>query len=174
MNFNLEKSIEILERTPDTLSSLLNGLSEFWTTPNEGPDTWSSFDVMGHYVHAEKTNWIQRIEIILNGNGQGSFQAFDRIAQFENCKGKSVVQLLEEFKLLRSKNIAILKEMQITETELNKMGIHPEFGHVSLKQLISTWLVHDLDHFYQITRVIAKQYTEDVGPWVQYLRILRN
>ncbi|MBK6546932.1 MAG: DinB family protein [Saprospiraceae bacterium] len=174
MNFDLERTIELLERTPGILESFLKDLSTFWTNPNEGPETWSATDVLGHFVHAEKTNWIQRIEVILNFNGEGTFANFDRLAQFENCKGKSNNQLLGEFKLERLKNINALRAMQLTQFDLEKKGIHPSFGHVTLHQLLSTWVVHDLDHICQISRVMAKHFKEDTGPWIEYLRILKS
>lgn len=174
MAFNLNHIVEVLQRTPDVLESLLMGLSDSWIYTNEGDESWSPFDVMGHYVHAEKTNWIQRIEVILNGDGTGIFQAFDRFAQFENSKGKTIGELCNEFRIYRNSNLKLLAEMKLNEADFIKIGIHPQFGQVTLSQLLSTWMAHDLDHIYQIVRVMAKQYKNEAGPWVEFLRILRS
>ena len=174
MAFNLKHIIEVLQRTPDVMQSLLIGLSDSWIYSNEGEDSWSPFDVMGHYVHAEKTNWIQRIEVILHGDGTGTFQSFDRFAQFENSKGKTIHELCSEFRELRNTNLQLLEAMNLGDSDFIKTGIHPQFGQVTLSQLLSTWMAHDLDHIYQIVRVMAKQYKEDAGPWVEFLRILRG
>ena len=174
MKFDLNKSVEILERTPSVIEVMLKGISEDWTINNEGKDTWSPYDVVGHLVNAEKTNWIPRMEVILANNNDKKFPSFDRFAQFKDSKGKSLKALIEEFKTLRKKNIAKLRLKQLDSTDLLKKGIHPEFGKVTLKQLLSTWVVHDLAHTAQITRVMAKQYKAEVGPWVEYLSILKR
>ena len=173
MHLNLEKSIEILERTPTVLQTLLQNLSDDWILHNEGEETWSVYDVIGHLIHGEKTDWIPRTEIILSENPNKTFKPFDRFAQFELSKGKTLSQLLDEFTILRKKNIEVLRSKKITENDLNKKGVHPTFGEVTLSQLLSTWAVHDLNHIAQIVRVMAKQYKEDVGPWIEYLRILQ-
>jgi hypothetical protein len=173
MNFNLEKSIEILERTPETLHAMLNGISPDWTSNNEGGDSWSVFDIIGHLIHGEKTDWIPRAEIILSENPDKKFEPFDRFAQFENSKGKSLQQLLDEFEILRAFNIGNLRSKNITIDDLERKGIHPAFGEVSLSQLLAAWVVHDLNHIAQISRVMAKQYKSAVGPWVEYLRVLQ-
>jgi hypothetical protein len=173
MNFTIDKSIQILERTPDVLIALLDGLAGEWTSQNEGPDTWSAYDIVGHFIHGENTDWIPRTQIILSSNEDKSFESFDRFAQFENSKGKSLHELLVEFKTLRRKNLLILKSLMIDEENLNATGIHPEFGEVTLHQHLATWVVHDLNHIYQISRVMAKHYAADVGPWTEYLKILR-
>ena len=173
MQFSLTKSLEILERTPLVLETLLSGLSDDWTLSNEGGETWSAYDVLGHLIHGENTDWIQRMEIILDENGDKKFKPFDRFAQFEESKGKSLMDLIAEFKSARNRNLDILKQMNLQESDLDKTGIHPAFGTVTLRQLLSTYVVHDLNHLAQICRVIAKQYREDVGPWVEYLRILK-
>lgn len=172
--FNLHKSIEILERTPSVLETMLDGLSDEWLTQNEGPDTWSPYDIVGHYVHGEKTDWIPRFEIILSDAPDKGFVPFDRFAQFENSKGKSLRDLLMEFRELRAQNLEKLKSTKGLEDHLNDTGIHPAFGEVTLAQLLSTWVVHDLNHIAQIARVMGRQYQEEVGPWVEYLGILRN
>ena len=174
MNFTLEKSIEILERTPDVLITLLGNLSVHWTSKNEGGQTWSVYDVVGHLIHREKTDWIPRAEVILSQNDEKKFDVFNRFAQFEDSKGKSLLQLLDEFKILRKQNIARLRSKKLTYRDFQKTGIHPDFGEVTLGQLLSTWVVHDLNHIAQISRVMAKQYQTEVGPWKEYLRILKE
>lgn len=173
MSFSLSNSIQILERTPNAIAALLDGLDESWTTCNEGTDSWSVFDIVGHLIHGEKDDWIQRMDIILSANQHKTFKPFDRFAQFEESKGKSLPQLLKEFANLRKQNVAILCAKNISEADLNKTGIHPALGQVTLKNLISTWVAHDLGHLAQIARVMAKQHANDVGPWKEYLRILK-
>ncbi len=174
MLFNIEESVEILQRTPAVLEILLSGLEEPWITGNEGKETWSPYDVVGHLIHGEKTDWVPRMMIILGEGGDKKFTPFDRFAQFEESKGKSVAALLSEFKKLRSENLRILKEIKLSEEQLQKKGIHPEFGEVTLKQLLATWVVHDLGHLTQVTRVMAKQYKQEIGPWVKYFNIFNN
>ena len=174
MVFSLKRSVEILERTPDVLYTMVYGISDYWTQHNEGGETWSVFDVVGHLIHGEKADWVTRAEIILSENPDKKFAPFDRLAQFEESKGKTLAQLLEEFKLLRKKNIERLLSKNLTEKDFDKTGIHPSFGEVKLSQLLSTWVAHDLDHISQVARVMAKQYREDVGPWIEYLKILKQ
>ena len=174
MAFSLKRSVEILERTPDVLYTMVYGISDYWTQHNEGGETWSVFDVVGHLIHGEKADWVTRAEIILSENPDKKFAPFDRLAQFEESKGKTLAQLLEEFKLLRKKNIERLLSKNLTEKHFDKTGIHPSFGEVKLSQLLSTWVAHDLDHISQIARVMAKQYKEEVGPWIEYLKILKQ
>ncbi|MEM8848252.1 MAG: DinB family protein [Bacteroidota bacterium] len=174
MQFNLVESIEILSKTPEVISSLLRGLSEPWIKTNEGSDTWSPYDVVGHLIHGEKTDWIPRAMVILNQDEDKTFKPFDRFAQFEESQGKTLEELLNEFHELRTMNLEKLKGMNIDDQMLNQQGIHPEFGPVTLKQLLATWVVHDLGHIHQITRVMAKNYTVEVGPWTNYLSILQN
>ena len=171
MKFDLNKSIEILTNTPGVLESLLDGLSDEWLHSNEGMDTWSPYDIMGHLIHGERTDWMERMDIILNRDDK-HFRPFDRFAQFTESEGKSLSDLLVEFRELREKNLEALKKIDLTEDKLNKIGIHPKFGEVTLKQLLSTWTVHDLNHLAQISRVMAKQYKEEIGPWVEYLPVL--
>ncbi|MEP1778783.1 MAG: DinB family protein [Reichenbachiella sp.] len=174
MTFDLNKSLEILKKTPSTLQTMIGGLSEDWTSTNEGEDTWSVYDVLGHLIHGEKTDWIPRLEIILSTSGDRRFKVFDRFAQFGDSKGKSLDDLLKEFGELRDNNLEILKSKQLNEEQLDRKGIHPEFGEVTARQLLSTWVVHDLNHFSQISRVMAYQYKTEVGPWVKYLGILNQ
>ncbi len=171
MKFNLDKSIEILERTPSVIEQMLNGISEEWVMNNEGGDSWSPYDIVGHLVHGEKTDWMARMEIILL-NDNKKFTAFDRFAQFKDSKGKTLVMLMEEFKALRKMNIVKLRLKKIEAYNLQKTGIHPAFGKVTLQQLLSTWVVHDLGNLAQIARVMSKQFKTEVGPWVEYLPIL--
>ncbi len=169
----MHQSIEILERTPVVLQNLLEGLSAEWTSNNEGGQTWSAYDVIGHLIHGDKTDWLTRAELILSYNVEKKFQPFDRFAQFENSKGKTLKQLLDEFKEIRDANIIRLRSLKITEQDLEKTGVHPTFGVVTLSQLLSTWIVHDLNHISQIARVMAKQYKIEVGPWIEFLKILK-
>lgn len=172
MAFTLQKSIEILERTPDVLHKMLQDISAEWTSINEGGETWSAYDIIGHLIHGERMDWIPRAKIILSEQPDKTFEPYDRFAQFEESKGKSLTQLLDEFKTLREKNIAYLRTNKLTAKHLEAKGIHPAFGEVTLSQLLSTWVVHDLNHIGQICRVMAKQYKEAVGPWIEYLGIL--
>jgi|SRR5579863_136525 len=174
MEFSIEKSIEILERTPHVLVQLTDNLSADWTMHNEGGETWSVFDVIGHLIHGEITDWMTRIQIILSEGGNKEFKSFDRFAQFEESKGKSLKQLLNEFVAVRELNLNKLRDLNLKEKDFNKTGIHPKFRTVTLSQLIAAWTVHDLDHISQISRVMAKQYKEQSGPWVEYMKILRQ
>jgi uncharacterized damage-inducible protein DinB len=174
MEFNLEKSIEILDRTPHVLRVMLQNLSEDWTKNNEGGETWSAYDVVGHLIHGEKTDWIQRVEIILSNAPERKFEKFDRLSQFEDSKGNTLIELLDKFDSLRKQNLEVLRSKKITSNQLNLTGIHPAFGEVTLAQLLSTWVVHDLNHIGQISRVMAKQFKAEVGPWIEYLRILQS
>ena len=174
MEFSLEKSIEILERTPNVLESYLNHISPEWLHNNEGEDTWSPYEVVGHLVFGEKTDWLVRIKLILSESENKLFEPFDRFAQINEGSDKSINELLTEFKTLRQDNLNELNALKITEQDFNRKGIHPEFGEVTLLQLISTWVVHDLGHIAQISRVMAKQYKTEVGPWIDYLGILKK
>jgi uncharacterized damage-inducible protein DinB len=174
MNFTVEKSIEILERTPTVLETMLQNISADWTENNEGGETWRVFDVLGHLVHGEKTDWMARLEIILSDALDKTFESFDRFAQFEESKGKTLSQLLDEFKRLRQKNIEVLRSKNLTGKNLEETGVHPIFGKVTLAQLLATWTVHDLDHIAQVSRIMAKQYKEAVGPWIEYLKVLKQ
>ncbi|MEO1257659.1 MAG: DinB family protein [Bacteroidota bacterium] len=174
MQFNLAKSIEILERTPFVLTQLLSGLSEDWTHSNEGTDTWSPFDVLGHLVHGELTDWIPRTKIILEHGPSQPFEPFDRFAQNKTNKGKTLQSLLEEFTRLRKENLRILKNFQLDGSALARKSTHPELGEVRLDQLLATWTAHDLGHLVQISRVMAKQYKGAVGPWEAYLTVVNE
>lgn len=171
MNFDLDRSIQILERTPRCLREMLAGIDAEWTSNNEGGDTWSVFDVLGHLVHGERTDWLARTRIILAG-GENTFEPFDRFAQFDASKGRAAKDLLDEFAELRKANLGELQAMNIDDAALKMRGVHPAFGGVTLSELLAAWVVHDLDHIAQIARVMAKQYEAAVGPWHEYLGIL--
>ena len=174
MEFKLEQTIEVLQRTPATLNALLRDLSEQWLVQNEGPETWSPYDVIGHLIHGEETDWIPRARIILEHGETRAFEPFDRVAMFEESKGKSIVEMLDTFAQLRTENLRELQSMNLTSDLLDKRGRHPELGVVTLRQLLSTWVVHDLGHIRQVVRVMSKQYGEAVGPWKAYLSILEE
>ena len=172
--FDLANAIEVLARTPATFRALLAGLSEAWTTPNEGPDTFSAFDNLGHLVHGERTDWIPRARIILEHGRARPFEPFDRFAQERESQSKSVTDLLDELDVLRAQNLETLRGWRLTDRELALEGEHPDFGRVTLAQLLATWVVHDLGHLAQTARVMAKQYRNEVGPWRAYLPIVNR
>ena len=172
MDFQLTHALEVLERTPATFRALLGGLPDAWTAPNEGPNTFSAFDNVGHLVHGERTDWIPRARLILAQGANRRFEPFDRFAQYRESQGKSLAELLEEFARLRAENLATLRGWQLSERELALEGEHPELGRVTLRQLLATWVAHDLGHVAQTARVLAKQYREAVGPWRAYLPVL--
>jgi hypothetical protein len=172
MAFDLEQGISVLERTPGTLRAMLGSLSPAWTDANEGPETWSPYVIVGHLIHGERTNWIPRARVILAQGPDRHFEPFDRFAQIRESQGRSLIELLDEFALLRLNNLATVAEWRLTEAQLALEGEHPEFGAVTLRQLLATWVAHDLGHLAQTARVMAKQYREAVGPWRAYLPIL--
>ncbi|HKP32210.1 MAG TPA: DinB family protein [Chitinophagaceae bacterium] len=174
MQFNINDALPVLERTPQVVSDLLKDLPETWLFKNEGGDTWNPYDVVGHLIHGERTDWIARMEICLSDGPNKKFEKFDRTAMFEESKGKSLDELLQEFAELRKQNIQKLRSVTLDEATLDKKAIHPVFGEVNLRQLLSTWVAHDLTHIYQIVRVMAKQYDQEVGPWKEYLGILKD
>ncbi len=172
MQFNLESALQILRRTPSTLTSLLQDLPEAWVRADEGPGTWSAFDVLGHLIHGERTDWVPRARTILDHGSSKPFEPFDRFAQLQAGKGESSNQLLDEFSALRAQNLITIEGFRLGPDQLRLEGAHPELGVITLSQLLSTWVAHDLDHLAQIARVMAKGYTEEVGPWRAYLRVL--
>ena len=172
MDFDLNAGIAILERTPATFRAMLAGLPPMWTDATEGPDTWSPYVIMGHLIHAERTDWITRAEIILAQGPNRRFTPYDRFAQFRDSKGKSLAELLDEFERVRAENVATLWRWKLTDAQLALEGEHPAFGPVTLRQLLATWVAHDLGHVAQAARVMAKQYREEVGPWRAYLPVL--
>ena len=174
MQFKLEEAIEILERTPKTLDNFLSGLSEGWLQCNEGQETWNPSEVIGHLVEGEKSNWIPRMEVILEKGENNIFPPFDRQAHLTENHGKPIEQQLLEFQSLRKENISKLRTLVTSETPLDLTGLHPEFGEVKLRELLSAWVVHDLTPISQIVRVMAERYRKDVGPWTAYLGILNR
>jgi hypothetical protein len=174
VKLDLDDAIQLLRSAPDTVWVMLAGLPEEWTSSNEGPDTWSPFDVVGHLIHGEETDWIPRARVILEHGETKAFEPFDRLAQLENSKGKSMSELLDEYADLRADNLEALEGMKLTEEDLERTGQHPEFGRVTLRQLLATWVVHDLGHIAQISRVMAKQYKDEAGPWSAYLRVIKE
>lgn len=172
MSFHLTEAIAVLERTPATLRALLGGLPDSWTTANEGPDTFSPFDNVGHLIHGERTDWIPRARLILAQGTNRRFEPYDRFAQIHESEGKSLAELLDEFARLREENLVTLRGWKLSDRELALEGEHPELGWVTLRQLLATWVAHDLGHVAQTSRVMAKRYRESVGPWRAYLPIL--
>ena len=174
MVFNLPEPLDLLERTPAVLGTLLSGTSAAWHTHSEGPGTWSAFDVVGHLIHGEETDWVPRARIILEHGESRPFETFDRFAQLTRFAGWSLDRLLDRFAELRQANLETVKSWSLTEAQLALPGRHPELGAVTLRQLLATWAVHDLNHIAQIARVLAKRYTEEVGVWRAYLSILNR
>lgn len=172
MDFEYEQAVELLRRTPTTLTALLHGLPDAWTTSTEGADTWSAYDIVGHLLNGEETNWLLRARAILEHGEERPFDSFDRTAMFEKYSGYSLDQLLAAFEQARAANLASLGEVGITPERLALKGIHPAFGTVTLSQLLATWVVHDLNHIGQIVEVMSRQYAEAVGPWRANLAIL--
>ena len=174
MDFKLEQAIPILERTPRVLSDLLDDLPDDWTNVNEGAETWSARQIVLHLVNGERTDWIPRARIILGDQADRRFTPYDRFAQFRESEGKSLAQLLDEFEDLRGENVDVLQGWELTEADLARTGEHPEFGSVTLRQLLATWVAHDLGHVVQTARVMAKQYRDAVGPWRAYLSVMEH
>lgn len=176
--FNLADAIAILSRTPETLNALLRGLPELWVRGNEGcskdgRDTWTAFDIVGHLIVGERTDWMTRARIILQNGEDRVFDPFDRLAQFKESQGKSLEQLLDEFAHLRRDNLTALQAMNLQPEDFTRRGRHPELGAVTLSELLATWVVHDLTHLHQLSRVLAHQYCDAVGPWSAYIGVLR-
>ena len=172
MQHNLQDTIALLGRTPAALDALLRGLPEAWTLRNEGEKTWSAFDIVGHLIHGERTDWMPRAKMILQFGESRAFEPFDRWAQERESQGKSLAQLLDEFARLRSANLNELRALNLKPEDLARRGRHPALGSVTLSQLLATWAGHDLTHLHQISRVMAFQYREAVGPWGAYLGVL--
>jgi len=170
--FDLAEAVALLERTPSAFRALLAGLPEAWTTADEGPETFTAFDNVGHLVHGERTDWIPRARIILAQGSDRRFAPFDRFAQQHESAGKTLGALLDEFATLRAGNVATLRRWSLTDAQLALVGEHPAFGAVTLRQLLATWVAHDLGHLAQTSRVMAKRYREAVGPWRAYLPVL--
>jgi hypothetical protein len=174
MRFELTKAVPVLERTPRVLRELLAGLPDDWVRATEGPDTWSPFDVVGHLIHGERTDWLARVEIIVREGEAREFPPFDRFAMFEASRGRTLDQLLQTFAELRAANLERLRALALREDDLNRRGRHPELGAVTLEQHLATWVAHDLSHIAQIVRVMGRAYTDAVGPWRAYLPMLQT
>ena len=171
-SFALDDAVAILSRTPATLDALLRGLPDRWIAAHEGGETWSPFDVVGHLIHGEETDWVPRVKIILQHGEARPFDRFDRLAQFAASAGRALPELLDEFAARRRDSLRELAALQLTGADLGRRGCHPELGVVTLRQLLATWVAHDLDHVVQVSRVLARQYSDEVGPWRAYLRII--
>ena len=172
MEHQLQNTVSLLTRFPTTLDVLLRGLPEMWIHRNEGETTWSAFDVIGHLVHAERTDWLPRVRNILQFGETRTFDSFDRRAHLREIQAQSLEQLLDEFARLRSDNLAELRELDLQPADFTRRGRHPAFGVVTLSELLATWVAHDLTHLHQISRLMAFQYREAVGPWSAYLGVL--
>ncbi len=173
MEHNLEHTISLLTRTPAVLDALLRDLPEAWTFRSEGEHTWSAFEVVGHLIHAERTDWMPRARLVLQFGETQPFQSFDRGGHLRESHGKSLGQLLDEFARVRSENLGELRGLHLRQEELERRGRHPALGVVTLAQLLATWAAHDLTHLHQISRIMAHQYREAVGPWSAYLGVLQ-
>lgn len=173
MEFSLEHGTAVLERTPGVLRALLGGMGPEWTHGNYGEGTFSPYDVVGHLITGERTDWIVRARIILERGTATPFAKYDRYAQFEASGGRSIGELLDEFARLRAENLVSLRALALTPADLAKRGTHPALGVVTLSQLLATWVVHDLNHLAQIARGMAWQYEGAVGPWREYLGIYK-
>ncbi len=173
--FNLAEATAVLTRTPATLNALLRGLPTLWVRGNEGKDTWNAFDIVGHLIVGERTDWMPRVRIILENGEARPFDPFDRLAQFKENQDKPLEmdQLLDEFALLRRENLVALQALNLQKEDLARRGRHPALGVVTLAELLATWAVHDLTHVHQLSRVMAHQYRDAVGPWQAYLGVLK-
>jgi hypothetical protein len=173
MKDDLQETMALLTRTPAVLNALLRDMPETWTMQNEGEDTWSVFDVVGHLIDGERVNWMPRARMILQTGEKETFIPFDRGGNIRESQGKSLPQMLDEFARLRAANLAEVRALNLGKEDLKQRGRHPAFGVVTLSQLLSTWAIHDLTHLHQISRIMAHQYTEAVGPWKEYLGVLQ-
>jgi len=174
MRFQLDDAIAILSRTPAALDAMLRGLPEAWLLANEGPETWSPFDVVGHLVAGERTDWVPRLRMVLEHGDKQAFEPFNRTAMFEESKGKTIAELLDTFATLRAQNLVTVRALELEPADYKRPGMHPSLGPVTLEQLLATWVTHDMTHLAQISRVLAKQFTDEVGPWRQYIGVLNR
>lgn len=168
----VERSVEVLSRTPAALRALLGGASEFWTRSNYGENTFSPFDVVGHLIHADRTNWVPRVRVVLARGTAEPLPTFDRYAMFEDSKGKSTAELLDTFARLRAQNLDALRALDLTAEHLDLRGTHPQLGAVTVRNLLAAWVVHDLGHTHQVAKAMAYQYRDAVGPFREFLTIL--
>lgn len=173
MEHKLDQTLSLLERTPAALNALLRGLPEAWTYSNEGGDTWTAFDVIGHLIHGERTDWMPRAKRILEFGESRPFDPFDRLAQGRESQGKTLPELLDEFADLRARSLRDLRGMNLAAEDFQKRGLHPALGVVTLSELLATWAVHDLTHLHQLSRILAHQYRDAVGPWSKFLGVLQ-
>ena len=173
MTHNLPDTISLLSRTPAALNALLRDLPDTWTLRNEGENTWSAYDVVGHLNHGERTDWLPRVKRILEFGETKPFDPFDRWAQERESQGKSLPQLLDEFASLRADNLTALRALNLQPQDLERRGVHPTQGVVTMSDLLATWAAHDLTHLHQISRVMAHQYREAVGPWAPFLGVMK-
>ena len=174
MQLKLSEATQILRQTPATLTTMVNGLPDTWVKATEGAGTWSCYDILGHLIHGELTDWVPRARLILEHGEKRAFEPFDQHAHFRDDQTRPVSALLEQFAFLRAENIAILQGLKLTDDDLARRGTHPDLGTVTLGQLLSTWVVHDLSHISQIARVAVKQYAHQVGPWRAYISMLKS
>jgi hypothetical protein len=170
--FRLDEAIAMLSRTPAVVDRWLRDLPDEWLAAHEGGETWSAYDVVGHLIHGERTDWMARTRRILDDGEAVAFEPFDRLAQFEASQGRALSSLLDEFARLRTENVDRIRMLGLRDSDLDRRGRHPALGAVTLRQLLATWVAHDLDHIAQIARVLAHQYTDEVGPWRAYLRVI--
>ena len=174
MDFSLDDAVDVLRRTPASLGDLLQGLAEPWIRGREGPDTFSPFDNLGHLIDGEETDWIPRARLILAGGPKVVFEPYDRFRHLSRNADRNLDSLLSEFARLRAANLELLRSWQLTPADLDRQGEHPVLGPVTLRQLLAAWVVHDLGHIAQVARVMAKQYRDEVGPWVPFLPVLTD
>jgi DinB superfamily len=173
MQHDLHQTISLLDRTPAALNALLRDLPDAWTLQNEGANTWSAFDVVGHLIHGERTDWMPRARMILDFGETRAFEPFDRLGQLRESQGKLLGELLDEFARLRAENLFELRGLNLQEKDFTRRGRHPALGVVTLSELLATWAAHDLTHLHQISRIMAYQYRAAVGPWSVYLGVLQ-
>ena len=174
MEFRFDQALPVLRQTPRTVRAMLMDLPREWTSSTEGPGTWSPYDVVGHLIHGERADWIPRVEHLLQHGEAVPFPPFDREAMFAASRGQTLAQLLDRFSALRNTSLSRLDALGLTDTDLGRTGRHPEFGVVTLGQHLATWVAHDMTHIAQISRVIARQYADAVGPWKAYLSVLKG
>jgi DinB superfamily len=172
MDHDLNHTLAVLSRTPAALDALLRGLPDAWTLHNEGQDSWNAFDVVGHLIHGERTDWIPRARMILESGESKSFEPFDRSGHVRESKGKRLDELLDEFAHLRAANLDAIRQLKLGPKDLARRGKHPSLGSVTLSELLAAWVVHDQTHFHQLSRIIAHQYRAAVGPWSKYMGVL--
>lgn len=172
LDYSPERAIPVLERTPAVLRALLAGLPDEWSRATDGPGTWSAFDVVGHLIHGERTDWIPRARHILTRGESEPFAPFDREAMFDASRGKTMEALLDEFAALRAENVAALRALALTPDDLDRRGLHPDLGSVTLRQHLATWAAHDLGHLRQVAQTLGRQYRDAVGPWRAYLSMM--